>query len=172
MFHTESNRRLEVYDTVSDLAVADFDRKPGFYLRTADSTVWKLFPLFSAMEMDILLLSSGCAIAGQRTAITLLRFAALRSMPITAHGVTAWIPFGMPAGKDSVCHPASPDGRYLLLPVADYGTFPFGTGETGAADGFDRTGTIDSCQWSAQPFGHLSQLVVRQPLVCLCQQAG
>ena len=25
MFHTESNRRLEVYDTVSDLAVADFD---------------------------------------------------------------------------------------------------------------------------------------------------
>ena len=24
MFHAESNRRLEVYDTVSDLAVADF----------------------------------------------------------------------------------------------------------------------------------------------------
>ena len=49
MFHTESNRRLEVYDTVSDVAVADFDgNRMILSPLTADSTVLETFPTFSA----------------------------------------------------------------------------------------------------------------------------
>ena len=48
-FHTEANRRLEVYDTVSDLAIADFDENCMLISPlTADSTVLETFPTFSA----------------------------------------------------------------------------------------------------------------------------
>ena len=49
MLHTAGNRRLEVYDTVSDLAVADFDGNRMIVSPlTADSTVLETFPTFSA----------------------------------------------------------------------------------------------------------------------------
>ena len=47
--------------------------------------------------------------------------------------------------KGSVCHPkASPDGRYLLYTVADYGTFPIWHRETELQLMDLQTGAIDS----------------------------
>ena len=139
------------------------------HLRTADST--NIDTVYSLpMEMDILLLSSDCAIAGQRTAITLLRFAALRSMPIYGAWGDAWIPLECRLEKARVSS-SSPDGRYLLYTVADYGTFPFGTGtELQLMD--CRTGAIDSCQWSAQPFGHRITVGRQAAVGCLASKRG
>lgn len=127
MFHTESNRRLEVYDTVSDLAVADFDgNRMILSPLTADSTVLETFPTFSADGKWIYYCSAPTVPLPD--SVQQLRYSLCRIAFDANHGAwgdrvdTLW---NARLEKGSVCHPkASPDGRYLLYTVADYGTFP------------------------------------------------
>ena len=48
-YHAQNNKRLEVYDTVSDLVIADFDNnKMLISPQTARKEVFETFPTFSA----------------------------------------------------------------------------------------------------------------------------
>jgi len=147
MLHTAGNRRLEVYDTVSDLAVADFDGNRMIVSPlTADSTVLETFPTFSADGKWIYYCSAPTVPLPD--SIRQLRYSLCRIAFDADHGTwgdrvdTLW---NARLEKGSVCHPkASPDGRYLLYTVADYGTFPIWHRETELQLMDLRTGAIDS----------------------------
>lgn len=151
MFHTESNRRLEVYDTVSDLAVADFDgNRMILSPLTADSTVLETFPTFSADGKWIYYCSAPTVPLPD--SVQQLRYSLCRIAFDANHGAwgdrvdTLW---NARLEKGSVCHPkASPDGRYLLYTVADYGTFPIWHRETELQLMDLQTAPSTPCQWS------------------------
>ena len=131
MFHTESNRRLEVYDTVSDLAVADFDGNRMIVSPlTADSTVLETFPL--SLPTGNGYITARLQLFHCRTAYSnyAIRFAALRSMPITAPGATAWIPFGMPGWRKAPCviRKLHRTAATCSIPLLIMEHSPFGTG--------------------------------------------
>ena len=125
--HPYGNRRMEVYDTASDLCVADFDEnKMTTFPAFAREDVFETFPVFSADGKYVYY----CA-------------APAKTLPAEIENIgysLVRIPFDTETGALvnqvdtlwsaserglSVCHPkASPDGRWLLFTVADYGTFP------------------------------------------------
>lgn len=126
-FHAEGNSRLEVYDTASDLAIADFDENRMILSPlTSDSTTLETFPTFSADGKWIYFCSA--PLVDLPDSVNQLRYS-LCCIAFDADHVTwgeridtLWNARLM---KGSVCHPkVSPDGRYLLYTVADYGTFP------------------------------------------------
>lgn len=127
VFHAEGNRRLEVYDTASDLAIADFDENRMILSPlTSDSTTLETFPTFSADGKWIYFCSA--PLVDLPDSVNQLRYSLCRIAFDADHGTwgeridTLWNARLM---KGSVCHPKiSPDGRYLLYTVADYGTFP------------------------------------------------
>lgn len=125
--HSYGNRRMEVFDTASDLCVADFDEnKMMTFPAFAREDVFETFPVFSADGKYVYY----CA-------------APAKNLPAEIENIgysLVRIPFDAETGTLgnqvdtlwsfserglSVCHPkASPDGRWLLFTVADYGTFP------------------------------------------------
>ena len=125
--HSYGNRRMEVFDTASDLCVADFDEnKMTTFPEFAREDVFETFPVFSADGQYVYY----CA-------------APAKNLPAEIENIgysLVRIPFDAQTGTLgnqtdtlwsaterglSVCHPkASPDGRWLLFTVADYGTFP------------------------------------------------
>ena len=130
-FHSMPSKRLEVYDTSSDLYVADLDR--NVIIRSSqleDSLYLETFPSFSpdgkyvyfcrapkvTLPFDIANLQySLCRVAFDEQSGQL---ADSIETVVDAHDPRF-------AGKGSVSHPRiSPDGRYLLYNVAAYGTFP------------------------------------------------
>ena len=147
MFHTEGSRRLEVYDTVSDLVIADLDANRFLSSSlTADSTVFETFPTFSADGRWVYY----CAAprVSLPDSILQLRYSLCRVAFDADRGVwgdrvdTLW---NARLHSGSVCHPkASPDGRYLLFTVANYGTFPIWHRETDLHLMDLRTGRIDT----------------------------
>ena len=127
-FHSLASKRLEVYDARSDVYVADLEtnnmlRSP----LTADSTVFETFPPFSPDGKYIYYCAADSVLLPRD--IRQLQYALVR-IPFDektgrwgTHVDTLVTP--RPAPLSSVCHPRiSPDGRYLLYTVADYGTFP------------------------------------------------
>lgn len=147
VFHTIGNRRMEVYDSVSDLAVADFDgNRMILSPLTADSTVLETFPTFSADGKWIYYCSAPAL--SQPDSTRQLHYSLCRIAFDADSGTwgnradTLW---NARTEKGSVCHPkASPDGRYLLYTVADYGTFPIWHRETDLRLMDLRTGAVDS----------------------------
>lgn len=125
--HPVGGRRMEVYDTASDLCVADFDANRMLtFPETAREDVFESFPVFSADGRSVYY----CAARAVRLPAELaqLRYSLVRRPFDAATGAlggpadTLW---SAAARGASVCHPkASPDGRWLLYTVADYGTFP------------------------------------------------
>ena len=125
--HSYGNRRMEVFDTASDLCVADFDEnRMTTFPEFAREDVFETFPVFSADGQYVYY----CA-------------APAKNLPAEIENIgysLVRIPFDAQTGTLgnqvdtlwsaterglSVCHPkASPDGRWLLFTVADYGTFP------------------------------------------------
>ena len=132
-FHTEVNRRLEVYDTASDLAIADFDENRMIISPlTSDTTTLETFPTFSADGKWVYFCSAPLVVLPD--SVKRLRYSLCRIAFDAGHGTwgdridTLWNAQSM---KGSVCYPKiSPDGRYLLYTVADYGTFPIWHRET------------------------------------------
>lgn len=146
-FHAEGNRRLEVYDTASDLAVADFDSGRMIVSPlTARTTVFETFPAFSADGRWIYYCAAPAVALPD--SLSRLRYSLCRIAFDPEKGAwgnridTLW---DASAHKASACFPkASPDGRYLLYSVADYGTFPIWHRETDLCLMDLQTGLIDS----------------------------
>ena len=126
-FHAMPSKRLEVFDSTSDVYVADL--QTNTILRSPllnDSTVFETFPTFSPDGRYIYYCTA--------KAVTLpgelrdMRYSLCRigfDEKTGAIGTQVDTLFSGPREKRSVCHPrVSPDGQYIVYTVADYGTFP------------------------------------------------
>lgn len=126
-FHTMAGNRMEVYDTASDLTVADFDNNVMVNVpHVARADAWETFPCFSADGSSVYYCVADTLSLPQQ--IAEVRYSLVRAPfdgtdgRIGAQVDTVW---NGPAHQASACHPkASPDGRWLLFTVSDYGTFP------------------------------------------------
>lgn len=146
-FHAKGSRRLEVYDTASDLVVADFD-KDQLHLSplTSRKDVLETFPTFSADGQWIYYCAAPALPLPD--SIHALHYSLCRIAFDAQQGRwgqqidTLW---NADVRQGSVCFPkASPDGKYLLYSVADYGTFPIWHRETDLQLLDLATGRIDS----------------------------
>lgn len=132
-YHAHENKRLEVYDTASDLVVADFDNNRIIVApQTARKDIFETFPEFSADGKSIYYCSA--PVVELPDSLHQLRYSLCRIAFDAEKGEwgnrvdTLW---NASERNASVCFPkASPDGRYLLYTVADYGTFPIWHRET------------------------------------------
>lgn len=146
-FHAQGNKRLEVYDTKSDLAVADFDHNRMILSPlTNRPEILETFPAFSADGKWIYFCSAHEVALPD--SIRQLRYSLCRIGFDPASGSwgekvdTLW---NAREYKGSVCFPkTSPDGKYLLFTVADYGTFPIWHRETDLHLLHLNTGEIDN----------------------------
>ncbi len=150
-FHSKASKRLEVYDSKSDVYVADLQenriiRSPLL----SDSLAFETFPTFSPDGKFIYYCAAQHVQLPQE--LKQLQYALVR------------IPFDEKSGtigtqvdtvfsaatpsqqkKLSVCHPRiSPNGRYLVYTVADYGTFPIWHQESDLQMMDLQTGHIDT----------------------------
>ena len=129
-FHAKPEKRLEVFDSESDVYVADL--KGNRIISSpmlADSTWFETFPTFSP-DGKFIYYCTAKAIH-QAKDITTLQYSLCRipfdetTGTIGEKADTMVSAYRQLGGKASVCHPKiSPDGRHLLYTVADYGTFP------------------------------------------------
>lgn len=126
-FHSRPEKRLEVFDTKSDVYV--YDLKEDRILRSpllADSTRLETFPAFGADGRSLY----WCAAEGDSrpSALDSLHYSLLRVDFDPASGRIGEKADTVVAGgreSGSMSHPrVSPDGRRLLYTVADFGTFP------------------------------------------------
>lgn len=143
-YHAQPDKRLEVYDTKSDVYVADLDNNRIISSpQTSDSTQLETFPTFSPDGKYVYYCVADRNGLRSRN-LEGLQYALVR------------IPFDEKTGKfgtqvdtlykeRSVCHPkVSPDGKHLLFTVADYGTFPIWHPETDLCMIDLQTGKMDS----------------------------
>lgn len=125
-FHSRPDKRLEVFDTKSDVYV--YDLKKGEVVRApllADSTRLETFPTFSADGNCIYY----CVAEGPARPSTLdsLFYSLCRIDFDPDQGRFGSVTDTIISGKwgSSVSHPrVSPDGKRLLYTVSDFGTFP------------------------------------------------
>ena len=132
-FHAQGSKRLEVYDTKSDLCVADFDKNQMILSPIEQrQDVLETFPAFSADGRSIYF----CAApqVALPDSVTQLKYSLCRIDFDSEQGKwgekvdTLW---NAQKENGSVCFPkASPDGKYVLFTIADYGTFPIWHRET------------------------------------------
>lgn len=132
-FHLLGNQRLEAFDMASDLVVVHFDtEKMTQFPWTARKDVLETFPTFSADGKWVYYCAASAKVLPD--SIYQLKYSLCRVPFKEQHGElenqidTIW---NADEKKASVCFPkASPDGRFLLFTVADYGTFPLWHRET------------------------------------------
>ena len=125
--HTMAINRMEVYDSASDLTVADFDNNVMINLpHIAQADKLETFPCFSADGESVFYCVADTVMLPDQ--INELKYSLVRADFDASNGHisdqvdTVW---SGPAHDASVCHPkASPDGKWLMFTVADYGTFP------------------------------------------------
>lgn len=146
-FHSFTDKRLEVYDSKSDVYVADIDRDKILRCKLlSDSDVLETFPTFSSDGKAIYFCSAPKLKLPEH--LKELRYSLCRIAFDEKKGT-----FGNKVdtiynarvhGK-SVCHPrVSPDGKFLLYTVADYGTFPIWHREADLQMMNLKTGTTDN----------------------------
>lgn len=147
-FHAQGNKRLEVYDTASDLAIADFEQNRMILSPlTNDKEVWETFPSFSADGRWVYYCSAPQtalpdSIGKVRYSLCRIGFDA-ESGTWGERADTLW---NAQRQQGSVCFPkASPDGKYLLFTLADYGTFPIWHPETDLYLLHLETGKLEAC---------------------------
>ena len=126
-FHTQGSRRLEVYDTESDLAIADFDRNEMIVPQPLSrKDVLETFPVFSADGKSIYYCAADTLPLPRD--IEKLRYSLMKVSFDETTGMTGSRPEMVWDAEEhggSVCHPkCSPDGKWIMYTVADYGTFP------------------------------------------------
>ena len=151
-FHSDPSKRLEVYDASSNVLVADMqEHRIISSPQLSDSLKFETFPTFSP-DGKFIYYCSADTVSLPRD-IRQLQYRLVR------------IPFDEATGSigtqvdtllnshlspltshlSSVCHPRiSPDGKYILYTVADYGTFPIWHPEADLQMMNLQTGTIDS----------------------------
>lgn len=143
-FHANPDKRLEVYDSKSDVYVADLDNNTIISSPlTSDSTKLETFPTFSPNGRYIYYCVADKN--GLKTKnLKGLKYALVR-IPFEDRTGTFGSEVDTLYTERSVCHPKiSPDGRYCLFTVADYGTFPIWHPEADLRMLDLQTGKIDS----------------------------
>ena len=143
-FHANPDKRLEVYDSKSDVYVADLDNNIIISSPlTSDSTKLETFPTFSSNGRYIYYCVADKK--GLKTKnLKELKYALVR-IPFEDRTGTFGSKVDTLYTERSVCHPKiSPDGRYCLFTVADYGTFPIWHPEADLRMLDLQTGKIDS----------------------------
>lgn len=127
-FHSKPSKRLEVYDSKSDVYVADVEHNTIISSPLlSDSTTFETFPTFSPDGRYVYYCAAPLVDRVDKLQYSLCRIAFDETSGAFGNQVDTVIDATNPAivGKGSVCHPKiSPDGRYLLYTVAAYGTFP------------------------------------------------
>lgn len=125
-FHTVAGKRMEVYDSSSDLTVADFDNNVMINLpHIARADKFETFPCFSADGNSVFYCVADTLPLPQQ--IEQVRYDLVRAGfdPDNGHIGTIIDTIWNSRTGGSACHPkASPDGRWLMFTIADYGTFP------------------------------------------------
>lgn len=125
--HTAGSRRMEVFDRKSDLTVADFDgnrmiNDPAY----SSEKDFETFPCFSADGNSVYYCSVPSCQLPQNIDST--RYSIYRTTFDPETGALGAVPelfWDAEAHGASACHPkCSPDGKWLMFTVADYGTFP------------------------------------------------
>ena len=150
-FHSKKEKRLEVYDSKSDVYVADL--KENRIIRSellCDSAVLETFPTFSPDGKYIYYCAA--PMVSLPMELKKLQYALVRipfdentgTLGEEVDTVFSGAAMQQP-GKYSVCHPRiSPDGQHLLFTVQDYGTFPIWHRESDLRMIDMQTGVIDS----------------------------
>ena len=131
-FHAAGSKRLEVFDTESDVYVADIvDHTIFSCSELCDSSSLETFPTFSPDGRDIYFCTArnpfikSSTIPDAETAIKSLQYNLCHiSFDADSSSFGTKVDTLQEAGT-SVCHPrVSPDGKHLLYTIQDYGTFP------------------------------------------------
>ena len=126
-FHTGAAERMEVFDSESDLTVADFVNNRMINVpHVARADKFETFPCFSADGKSVYYCVADTVSLPEQVKDCIYDLVRADFDPETGligeQVDTLW---SGKANKGSVCHPkASPDGRWLMFSVADYGTFP------------------------------------------------
>ena len=126
-FHTLAGSRMEVYDSGSDLTVADFEKNEMINLpHVARADKWETFPCFAPDGKSVYYCVADSLPVPQQ--VFDVKYDLVRADFDVQNGYigeqvdTVW---SGRANNGSVCHPkVSPDGRWLMFSVTDYGTFP------------------------------------------------
>ena len=142
-FHSDPSKRLEVYDASSNVYVADLqEHRIISSPLLSDSLKFETFPTFSPDGKYIYYCSADTvSLPGD---IRRLQYALVR-IPFDEATATFGSQVDTLFRERSVCHPRiSPDGRYLLYTVADYGTFPIWHPEADLQMMNLETGAIDT----------------------------
>jgi hypothetical protein len=146
-FHTYKSEKMEVYDSKSDLVVLDFDTneiltKPML----SDTTAYESFPVFSADGKWIYFCSA--PYVALPDSVKSLKYNICRvsfDAPTKTIGDKIDTLWNAKRMNGSVSHlKTSPDGKYLLYTVADYGTFPIWHREADLQMMNLKTGAIDN----------------------------
>jgi hypothetical protein len=146
-FHTLAKEKLEVFDATSDLIILDFDnerviRSPLLF----GTSNLETFPVFSADGNSIYYcVASPVAVPDsiQQLKYSLCRIGFDAETGQWGNSIDTILYMG--ENDKSVSFPRpSPDGKYLLYSVSDYGTFPIWHRETDLQLLNLQSGTIDS----------------------------
>ena len=142
-FHSLASKRLEVYDASSNVYVADMEEHCIISSSLlSDSLKFETFPTFSPDGKYIFYCSADSVNLPKD--IKQLQYKLVRIDFNEKTGSIGSRIDTLFAGR-SVCHPrVSPDGRYLLYTVADYGTFPIWHPEADLQMINLQTGAIDT----------------------------
>ena len=142
-FHSLASKRLEVYDAASNVFVADMqEHRVISSPLLSDSLKFETFPTFSP-DGKYIYYCTADTVSLPRD-IKNLQYSLVR-IPFDETTGTIGTQVDTLFSQRSVCHPRiSPDGRYLLYTVADYGTFPIWHPEADLQMMNLQTGAIDS----------------------------
>lgn len=126
-FHTLAGKRMEVYDTASDITVADFENNRMINLpHIARKDKFETFPCFSADgEYVFFCTADTLAVPDSIFDIRYSLVKASFDAQTGNIGEELEVIWDGEQHNGSACHPkASPDGRWLIFTNASYGTFP------------------------------------------------
>jgi hypothetical protein len=142
-FHSLASKRLEVYDAASNVYVADTqEHRVISSPLLSDSLKFETFPTFSPDGKYIYYCSADTVSLPQD--IKNLQYSLVR-IPFDESTGTIGTQVDTLFSERSVCHPRiSPDGRFILYTVADYGTFPIWHPEADLQMMNLQTGAVDS----------------------------
>ncbi len=141
--HSDPSKRLEVYDSSSNVYVADLQEHHILSSSLlSDSLKFETFPTFSPNGKYIYYCAADTV--SLPSDIRHLQYSLVR-IPFDETTATFGTQVDTLFSERSVCHPRiSPDGLYLLYTVADYGTFPIWHPEADLQMMNLETGAIDT----------------------------
>ena len=126
-FHAQPSKRLEVFDRVSDVYVADMETNTMIHSPLlSDTACFETFSTFSPDGRYIYFCTAPHVQLPQQ--LEEMKYSLCRigfDEKTGAIGSTVDTLYNARIEGQSVCHPRiSPDGRFLVYSVANYGTFP------------------------------------------------